>query len=109
MALRFHPEARAELDSARRRYRVVRADIARHFAAEMLDILERIEKTPSQFPEHGLIAVDAPPRPLFFSVRKAVLPQTFPYVVFFYVRQGAAVVLAVAHCRRRPSYWSRRE
>lgn len=29
MALRFHPEARAELDSARRRYRLVNADTAR--------------------------------------------------------------------------------
>jgi hypothetical protein len=42
MALRFHPEARAELDSARRRYRVVSVDTARNFADEMLDILERI-------------------------------------------------------------------
>jgi hypothetical protein len=63
MALRFHPEARAELDSVRRRYRVVDVDTARRFAAAMLDILERIEKTPSQFPEHGLLAVDTPLRP----------------------------------------------
>ena len=108
MALQFYPEARAELNSIRRRYRVVNVDVARRFAGEMLDILERIEKTPSQFPEHGLIAVDNPLRPLFFCVRKAVLPRTFPYVVFFYIRQGTAVVLAVAHSRRRPSYWSRR-
>src|SRR5688572_13266307 len=91
MALRFHPEARAELDSARRRYRIVNVETARHFAAEMLDILERIEKARSQFPEHALIAVDTPLRPLFFCVRKAVMPRTFPYVVFFYVREGAAV------------------
>ena len=74
----------------------------------MVDIFERIDKAPSQFPEHGLIAVESPLHPLFFGVRKAVLPQTFPYVVFFYVRQDAAVVMALAHCRRRPSYWSRR-
>jgi hypothetical protein len=78
MALRFHPEARAELDSARRRYRVVNVDTARRFAAAMLDILERIEKTPSQFPEHGLLAVDTPLRPLFFCVRKALLPRSSP-------------------------------
>jgi toxin ParE1/3/4 len=108
MALRFYPEARAELDSVRRRYRALNPETARRFAAEMLDILDRIDKTPSQFPEHGLIAVETPLRPLFFSVRRAVLPQTFPYVVFFYVRQNAAVVLALAHCRRRPSYWSLR-
>jgi toxin ParE1/3/4 len=108
MALRFHPDARAELDSARRRYRVLNVDTARRFAEEMLDILERIETNPSQFPEYGLLTVDTSLRPLFFCVRKAVLPRTFPYVVFFYVRQDTAVVLAVAHCRRRPSYWSRR-
>jgi len=45
MALRFHPEARAELDSARRRYRVVNPDTARHFAAEMLDILGRMSSS----------------------------------------------------------------
>lgn len=108
MALRFHPEARAELDSLRRRYRSLNAESGRRFAAEMLDLLERIEKAPLQFPEHGLIAVNTPLRPLFFSVRKAVLARTFPYVVFFYIRQDAACVLALAHCRRRPSYWSRR-
>jgi hypothetical protein len=31
-----------------------------------------------------------------------------PYVVFFYVRQGTAIVLAIAHGKRRPGYWAER-
>jgi plasmid stabilization system protein ParE len=32
----------------------------------------------------------------------------FPYVIFFRVDGDAIVVIAVAHAKRRPGYWSRR-
>jgi plasmid stabilization system protein ParE len=70
-------------------------------------IFDRIEESPEQFGEHGLLAVPNG-RALFYLVRRAVLPPPFPYVVFFYVRHGTAIVLAIAHAKRRPGYWAER-
>jgi plasmid stabilization system protein ParE len=80
---------------------------AARFDEMLRGILSRIREAPDQFPEHGLLAVQNG-RPVFHVVRRAVLPQTFPFVVFFYVRERVAIVLAIAHARRRPGYWSQR-
>jgi plasmid stabilization system protein ParE len=80
---------------------------AARFRRTVDHILDRIEENPEQFAEHGLLAVQNG-RPLFYVVRRAVLPRTFPYVIFFFVRQGTAIVLAVAHSKRRPGYWTDR-
>jgi hypothetical protein len=69
---------------------------------------DRIKEDPMQFVEHGLLAVQLEERPLFFSVRRVLLPKPFPYVVFYYRRENAVVVLAIAHGRRRPGYWVER-
>jgi hypothetical protein len=52
---------------------------------------DRIKDDPLQFAEHGLLAVKVDDRPLFFSVRRALLPKPFPYVVFYYVRENVVV------------------
>jgi hypothetical protein len=70
-------------------------------------IFDRIEEKPEQFAEHGLVVVQGG-APLFYAVRGAVLPRPFPFIVFFYVRQGVAIVLALAHAKRRPGYWAER-
>ncbi len=106
--LRFLPAARIELDAARRYYRRRDAGVARRFSAEVLGVLERAMEAPSHFPEHGLLAVPTPAQTLFLTVRKAVLPRIFPYVIFYYVRERTVVVLAVAHDKRRPGYWTHR-
>lgn len=107
-ALRFHPATRAELDAARRFYRESDPAALRRFSAEVRALLGRILESPSQFPEHGLLAVPTRLQTLFFSVRRAVLPGVFPYVLFYHVRAGCVVILAVAHQRRRPGYWAHR-
>lgn len=103
--LRLHPEAREERRRALHRMRDPGA--AKRFRLAVDDIFDRIEERPEQFAEHGLLAVQNG-RPLFYSVRRAVLPRSFPYVVFFYVREGIAIVLAIAHAKRRPGYWTER-
>jgi plasmid stabilization system protein ParE len=65
-------------------------------------LLERIAENPSQFP-----ALDAQPASTV-TIRRATLPRPFPYHVVFYARDGEAIVLAIAHGRRRPEYWSPR-
>jgi hypothetical protein len=80
---------------------------AKRFRILLDGIFDRIEDNPDQFAEHALLAVQNG-RPLFYVVRRATMPRPFPYLVFFYVRQGAAIVLAIAHGKRRPGYWSER-
>jgi len=82
-------------------------DSAARFDRAINGIFDRIEDKPDQFPEHALLTVQNG-RPLFFSVRRAVFPKPFAYVLFFYVREGVAIVLAIAHGRRRPEYWAHR-
>lgn len=104
----FLPSAQTELRAARRYYRQKDAEVARRFSGEVLKLLQRIAETPSQFPEHGLLAVPNRVQTLYFTVRKAVLPRTFPYAILYYVSQSAVIVLAVAHEKRRPGYWTHR-
>jgi outer membrane protein assembly factor BamB len=51
---------------------------AARFDEMLRGILSRIREAPDQFPEHGLLAVQNG-RPVFHVVRRAVLPQTFPF------------------------------
>jgi hypothetical protein len=41
------------------------------------------------------------------SVRKWAL-RRYPFCLFYVVVDARAVILAVAHVRRRPGYWQRR-
>ena len=103
-SLRLHPEVREERRRVLKHMRSPSA--AARFRAAVDHVLDRIEENPSQFPEHGLLAVESGPA-LFYAVRRAMVPR-FPYVIFFYVRDDVAIVLALAHGRRRPGYWSKR-
>jgi hypothetical protein len=107
--LRIHPQAEREWLRASNRYRDRggRA-IARRFDQAVLALLRRIDEAPLSFERHGLIALQTPTRPLFFEVRKAVVPRVFPFVIFYYLRSDAPFVLAVAHAKRRPGYWTER-
>jgi plasmid stabilization system protein ParE len=80
---------------------------AQRFDQALRAVFAGIRQGAEQFPQHGLIAVENG-RPHFHVVRRAVVPRPFPYVVFFYVRRREAIVLAVAHVKRRPGYWTER-
>lgn len=107
-AIHLHPEAQAEINGAERFYTRRAPATGRRFLTEALHLLERVQEAPRQFPEYALIAVPHPIQTLFLSVRRAVMPDRFPYVLFYYVRQTGPVVLAVAHQRQRPGYWIER-
>ncbi len=106
--IRVHEGARRERILAKRRYASGNPGTAARFDDALRTVFVRIKEAPGQFPEHAILAVPTDTGPLFFAVRRALLPRPFPYVVFFYVRQRTAIVLAIAHARRRPGYWSRR-
>ena len=94
----YHPEARAELDAAVDRYESLSAGLGESFIDEVEAIVARIEESPVQFPVWQR-------NPRF---RKAVLPETFPFIVFFRELDDCIRIVAVAHGARKPGYWSRR-
>lgn len=106
--LRVHQEARRERLHAKGIYARRDPSVAVRFDAALRMVFDRIKERPTQFAEHGLLAVQLDVRPLFFSVRRVLLPKPFPYVVFYYLRENVVVVLAIAHARRQPGYWFER-
>jgi hypothetical protein len=72
-AVIYHPEASVEFDAAVERYESLSVGLGESFVDEVEAIVARIEESPAQFP-----VWQGNPR-----FRKAVLPETFPFVVFF--------------------------
>lgn len=95
MQVRLHPEARAELIEARNWYydRSPLSSVAFSHAVDRA--ISRIRESPNSFPvaDHG--------------TRKLVL-QRFPFNIFYRLSEVEIVVVAVAHQKRRPGYWSDR-
>ena len=69
----YHPEASAEFDAAAERYESLSIGLGESFIDEVEAIVARIEEFPAQFPVWQGNA----------RFQKAVLPETFPFVVFF--------------------------
>jgi plasmid stabilization system protein ParE len=95
MRVRLHPEARAELRDARTWYYERSPLSATVFAHAVDTAVSRIREAPNSFPlaDHG--------------TRKFVL-QRFPFHIFYRPDEGEIVIVAVAHQKRRPGYWSNR-
>jgi toxin ParE1/3/4 len=92
----FHAEAEAEFRAAVAFYEGQRAGLGREFRESIEAAVERIRKTPEAFAPHG----DQ-------GVRKCLIGR-FPYTVFYLEQEASLWIVAVAHQRRRPGYWSGR-
>lgn len=95
MRVRLHLEARAELREARRWYYERSPLSATAFAHAVDNAVTRIVSAPTQYPlaDHG--------------TRKLAL-QRFPFNIFYLPSESEIVIVAVAHQKRRPGYWSSR-
>jgi plasmid stabilization system protein ParE len=95
MRVKLHPEARAELREAREWYYERSPLSATAFAHAIDKSVSRIVDAPTQYPlaEHG--------------TRQLVL-QRFPFNIFYLHWESEIVIVAVAHQKRRPGYWSAR-
>ena len=109
--MRVHPDAAREAVRAVRHYTKLDPRVGDRFERVTLRVIDRIDETPRQFQRHGLISVTGPSwsGPLLVEVRKVMYLRPFPFVAFYYLREGEPHVLAFAHARRRPGYWSERE
>jgi plasmid stabilization system protein ParE len=88
-------EARAEFDEAFDWYEQKRAGLGVEFAEQVQAVFDRISAMPEL---HAMVYKD---------VRKALV-RRFPYSVFYRVRPGKVVVLAVFHGKRDPNVWKSR-
>lgn len=95
MRVRLHPEARGELRDARKWYYERSPLSATAFAHAVDNAVSKIREAPDSFPlaDHG--------------TRKFIL-RRFPFNIFYRPDESEIVIVAVAHQKRRPGYWSNR-
>lgn len=97
LSVRFHRAARTEVDRAFAWYEARNPDVATRFVAEVRDKLRLI--------------IDAPERwPVIRGQTRRLTLDGFPFSIFYRHREAQYMVwiVAVAHQRRRPSYWHNR-
>lgn len=95
MRVSFHPLARDEAEEAQAWYEERSVLAAAGFLSELSQALRRIAEAPNRYP------------PALHGTRRIVL-ERFPFNLYYQVRESEAVVMAVAHHKRRPGYWAGR-
>ena len=98
MRVDLHPEARIEFRSATLWYEERRARLGDDFVAAIAVTLQRIGEAPDSFPRWPGTRETVP------EIRKAIV-ERFPYLIAFEQHEDHALVLGVAHQKRRPLYW----
>ena len=91
----FAPAAAQELYQAISWYLERSSEVAKQFEAEIARALRSISENPRAWPT-------------FRGARRRMLMRRFPYGIIYEISDLGIVVLAVAHNRRRPFYWRRR-
>src|SRR5215203_5485795 len=94
--IEFHPEAKVDLESARAWYRRRSQIAARAFVTEVLRALRSIAISPDAWPQTRA------------NERRFVLKR-FPYSIVYRIRDNEVFITAIAHHRRLPGYWIRRD
>ncbi|WP_353932423.1 type II toxin-antitoxin system RelE/ParE family toxin [Okeanomitos corallinicola TIOX110] len=93
----FHPLAEQELTEAINYYEEQRTDLG----LEYLEAVEQAVNCLMYYPEIGAKVRG--------SIRRLVIPK-FPYSLLYRVLEEEEIrILAVAHHKRKPFYWSRRK
>ncbi|MDR3416225.1 MAG: type II toxin-antitoxin system RelE/ParE family toxin [Nevskia sp.] len=96
MIYRFHLEAEAEHYEAVAFYQSQRAGLGEGYLVEFEQVMACVVQAPQAF------RVERKP-----DIRRAHLKR-FPHTVIYRELEGAVQILAIAHKRRRPGYWSGR-
>jgi plasmid stabilization system protein ParE len=93
-AFRFHPAAEEELEEAAGWYEERQAGLGADFIGAVRSKI-------------GMI-LEAPGRWAIRSGTRRVLLGQFPYAIVYRELGDEVEIVAVAHLRRRPTYWSKR-
>ncbi|MBI3713802.1 MAG: type II toxin-antitoxin system RelE/ParE family toxin [Burkholderiales bacterium] len=94
--VQFHDEAQAEFVAAALFYEEQVAGLGTSFATEIKKSLSFIQAYPEASPRLGTL------------LRKFVVKR-FPYTIIYRHEEQWILILAIAHDRRRPGYWNRRQ
>lgn len=95
MELVVHPAAEAEGREAWLRYRAIDPALASRFLAALDSAMARLSENPDRWP-------------LYLHGTRRLLVHRFPFALIYRVSSGSTLVVAIAHQRRRPGYWRRR-
>ncbi len=91
----IHPEAEAEYEHALGWYHDRSPQAAERFDAAFNEAVESTRSHPTMFP-------------LCDNIHRFVLLRRYPYSLIYRVDGEAARVIAVAHSKRLPGYWTNR-
>ena len=100
LAIEFEPEASLELSHAANWYEDRRTNLG-------FDFLRVVDGTVQRVAQRKLPGSRVPELDATSMVRRVPVPR-FPYQIVYLVVDDVVRVLAVAHDRRRPRYWSDR-
>jgi len=95
MRFSFHPEALTEYRDAVHFYEEHRRGLGKAFVVEVEATIQRILESPERW------------RRISQNVRSC-RTRTFPYAILYSIDEGAMLVMAVMHLRRKPGYWEDR-
>ncbi|MBD2775095.1 type II toxin-antitoxin system RelE/ParE family toxin [Iningainema tapete] len=93
----IHTEARKELDGAIAYYEAQNIGLGLDLLTEVEEALRKIQLNPN---------VGTPYK--IEGVRRYVI-QRFPYVIFYAELEELIWIIAIAHGKRKPDYWKRRQ
>lgn len=101
MKLRMAVNAKADFQSAANWYNKEREGLGDEFLDELFSAISDIEADPLRFARVGIARTKREVRS--YSLKR------FPYSIIYERVDDGFTVIAVAHAKRRPSYWLRRK
>ena len=90
------PEAAADIEDAFQWYESQQPGLGEQFLAALRSMQELLLDHPESFPV------------LHRDTRRALIPQRFPYGLFYRIYGDTIVVVACMHAKRDPRRWQRR-
>ena len=90
--VKYHPEAKKELQEAIKWYDRKANGLGLEFVFEV----RQAERTIFQNPEVW---------PIYESETRRYLLRRFPFAIIYLVSRGKIQIIAVAHCKRKPAFW----
>ncbi len=92
----IHSEAKRELDKAMEYYEKQKRGLGLDLLSEIEQVLEKIKINPNLGKSYTIK-----------SLRYCVI-RRFPYLIFYTELEAFIWVVAIAHGKRRPNYWQKR-
>ena len=94
--IRFHPKALEEAERSKNWFALRSPTAALGFLNELSHAIEVIKENPNRWPSFHL------------GTRRDVFPR-YPFSAIYRIKENVVEILAIAHHKKRPGYWSERK